>query len=156
MGREVDAADPGTYFLATVDDEPLVIVRGRDEVSARACWLMRPEEALSMLAFVTGSRSSLTSSWLTGTLDGLLLGDDVLSQPGTTGFALLGADVEPLLGTGHRIVGRLTGGVAANGSGLDVVVHAVTVTVGALLCRVVPAPPIAEAVVAVELGLVLG
>jgi glycine betaine catabolism A len=32
VGREADAAGPGTYFLATVDDEPLVIVRGRDGV----------------------------------------------------------------------------------------------------------------------------
>jgi Rieske 2Fe-2S family protein len=31
VGREDEAASPGTYFLATVDDEPLVIVRGRDE-----------------------------------------------------------------------------------------------------------------------------
>jgi phenylpropionate dioxygenase-like ring-hydroxylating dioxygenase large terminal subunit len=32
VGREADAAEPGTYFLATVDDEPLLIVRGRDGV----------------------------------------------------------------------------------------------------------------------------
>ena len=32
VGREEDAAAIGTYFLATVDDEPLVVVRGRDGV----------------------------------------------------------------------------------------------------------------------------
>jgi Rieske 2Fe-2S family protein len=32
VGREEDAAAPGTYFLATVDDEPLIVVRGRDEI----------------------------------------------------------------------------------------------------------------------------
>ncbi|MFL5723197.1 MAG: aromatic ring-hydroxylating oxygenase subunit alpha, partial [Chloroflexota bacterium] len=32
VGREEDAAGPGAYFLAEVDDEPLVVVRGRDEV----------------------------------------------------------------------------------------------------------------------------
>jgi Rieske 2Fe-2S family protein len=32
VGREADAAGSGTYFLATVDDEPLLIVRGRDGV----------------------------------------------------------------------------------------------------------------------------
>ena len=30
VGREEDAPTPGTYFLATVDDEPLLIARGRD------------------------------------------------------------------------------------------------------------------------------
>ena len=30
VGREEDAGAPGTYFLATVDDEPIVVVRGRD------------------------------------------------------------------------------------------------------------------------------
>ncbi len=32
VGREEDAAASGTYFLATVDDEPLIVVRGRDDV----------------------------------------------------------------------------------------------------------------------------
>ena len=32
VGREEDAAAPGTYFLAEVDDEPLIVVRGRDDV----------------------------------------------------------------------------------------------------------------------------
>ena len=32
VGRETDAAAPGTYFLAEVDDEPLIVVRGRDDV----------------------------------------------------------------------------------------------------------------------------
>ena len=32
VGREVDAPVAGTYFLATVDDEPLIVVRGNDEV----------------------------------------------------------------------------------------------------------------------------
>ncbi len=32
VGREEDAPDPGTYFLHTLVDEPLVIVRGRDGV----------------------------------------------------------------------------------------------------------------------------
>ena len=32
VGREEDAATPGTYFLAEVDDEPLIVVRGRDGV----------------------------------------------------------------------------------------------------------------------------
>jgi len=32
VGREEDAAGPGTYFLATVDDEALVVVRARDGV----------------------------------------------------------------------------------------------------------------------------
>ena len=32
VGREADAAAPGTYFLAEVDDEPLIVVRGRDDV----------------------------------------------------------------------------------------------------------------------------
>jgi Rieske 2Fe-2S family protein len=32
VGREEEAAETGTYFLATLDDEPLVIVRGRDAV----------------------------------------------------------------------------------------------------------------------------
>ena len=32
VGREEDAPGPGTYFLATVDDEPLIDVRGRDEL----------------------------------------------------------------------------------------------------------------------------
>ena len=30
VGREEDAPSPGTYFLADVDDEPLLIARGRD------------------------------------------------------------------------------------------------------------------------------
>jgi Rieske 2Fe-2S family protein len=30
VGREEDAPDPGTYFLAEIDDEPLLIARGRD------------------------------------------------------------------------------------------------------------------------------
>ena len=30
VGREEDAPTPGTYFLATLDDEPLLIARGRD------------------------------------------------------------------------------------------------------------------------------
>ncbi|HET7027946.1 MAG TPA: aromatic ring-hydroxylating dioxygenase subunit alpha [Candidatus Limnocylindrales bacterium] len=30
VGREEDAATPGSYFLATLVDEPLVVVRGRD------------------------------------------------------------------------------------------------------------------------------
>src|SRR4051812_13715857 len=32
VGREEDATGPGTYFLAEVDEEPLIVVRGRDEV----------------------------------------------------------------------------------------------------------------------------
>jgi Rieske 2Fe-2S family protein len=32
VGREADAPGAGTYFLATVDDEPLIVVRGHDEV----------------------------------------------------------------------------------------------------------------------------
>ena len=32
VGREEDAAAPGTYFLAEVDDEPLIVVRARDGV----------------------------------------------------------------------------------------------------------------------------
>jgi len=32
VGREADAPAAGTYFLATVDDEPLIVVRGHDEV----------------------------------------------------------------------------------------------------------------------------
>ncbi len=32
VGREEDAGAPGTYFLAEVDDEPLIVVRGRDDV----------------------------------------------------------------------------------------------------------------------------
>ncbi len=32
VGREADAAEPTSYFLTTVDDEPLVIVRARDGV----------------------------------------------------------------------------------------------------------------------------
>jgi Rieske 2Fe-2S family protein len=32
VGREEDAGTPGTYFLATVDDEPLIVVRGRDGI----------------------------------------------------------------------------------------------------------------------------
>ena len=32
VGREGDAASPGTYFLATVDDEALIVVRARDGV----------------------------------------------------------------------------------------------------------------------------
>jgi Phenylpropionate dioxygenase and related ring-hydroxylating dioxygenases, large terminal subunit len=32
VGREEDAAAPGTYFLATVDDERLIVVRARDAV----------------------------------------------------------------------------------------------------------------------------
>ncbi|HET8785618.1 MAG TPA: aromatic ring-hydroxylating dioxygenase subunit alpha, partial [Candidatus Limnocylindrales bacterium] len=30
VGREEDAPDPGTYFLAQIGDEPLVVARGRD------------------------------------------------------------------------------------------------------------------------------
>ena len=30
VGREEDAPTAGTYFLASVDDEPLLIARGRD------------------------------------------------------------------------------------------------------------------------------
>ena len=30
VGREEDAPTAGTYFLATIDDEPLLIARGRD------------------------------------------------------------------------------------------------------------------------------
>jgi Rieske 2Fe-2S family protein len=30
VGREADAEAPGTYFLATVADDPLIVVRGRD------------------------------------------------------------------------------------------------------------------------------
>ena len=32
VGRVEDAPGPGTYFLATVDDEALIVVRGHDEV----------------------------------------------------------------------------------------------------------------------------
>ena len=32
VGRESDVDAPGTYFLAALDEEPLVIVRGRDDV----------------------------------------------------------------------------------------------------------------------------
>jgi Rieske 2Fe-2S family protein len=32
VGREEDAAGPGTYFLATVDDEAIIVVRARDGV----------------------------------------------------------------------------------------------------------------------------
>ena len=32
VGREEDAPEPGTYFLANVDDEPLIVVRGRDDI----------------------------------------------------------------------------------------------------------------------------
>ena len=32
VGREEDAGVAGTYFLATVDDEPLIVVRGRDDL----------------------------------------------------------------------------------------------------------------------------
>ncbi len=32
VGREEDAGEPGTYFLAEVDDEPLIVVRARDGV----------------------------------------------------------------------------------------------------------------------------
>ena len=32
VGREEDAPAPGTYFLAEVDDEALIVVRGRDGV----------------------------------------------------------------------------------------------------------------------------
>ena len=32
VGREEDAEAPGSYFLTTVDDEPLIVVRGRDSV----------------------------------------------------------------------------------------------------------------------------
>ncbi len=32
VGREEDAAEPGTYFLAEVDDEALIVVRARDGV----------------------------------------------------------------------------------------------------------------------------
>ncbi len=32
VGRAEDASAPGTYFLATVDDEPLIVVRGRDDI----------------------------------------------------------------------------------------------------------------------------
>ena len=32
VGRSEDAGEPGTYFLTTVSEEPLVIVRGRDAV----------------------------------------------------------------------------------------------------------------------------
>ena len=31
VGREEDAGAPGTYFLATVADDPLIVVRGRDD-----------------------------------------------------------------------------------------------------------------------------
>src|SRR5437762_12539832 len=30
VGREEEAAEPGSYFLAQLADEPLVVVRGRD------------------------------------------------------------------------------------------------------------------------------
>jgi hypothetical protein len=44
VGREEDAAAPGTYFLAEVDDEPLIVVRARDGrtfnlINKSAAWL---------------------------------------------------------------------------------------------------------------------
>ena len=90
--------------------------------------------------------------------------DHVLAQPDPTRLAGLGADPELFLGAGHGLVGGWPGGVAADRGVLDVVIDAVAVTVvwvdalsggaggqagvGAVLAVV-------EAVVAVQLGLVL-
>src|SRR5215213_11986 len=54
--------------------------------------------------------------------DRLLLGGHVLAQPRPAGLHLLGADVEPLLRAGHRVVRRRAGGVMPHGR--TVTVHA--------------------------------
>ena len=59
--------------------------------------------------------------------DLLLLGHHVLAQPRPARLAGLGADVEPLLGAGHRLVGGRAGGVATDCAPGDVVIDAITV-----------------------------
>jgi hypothetical protein len=57
----------------------------------------------------------------------LVLGDHVLAQPRPTGLAGFGADPQPLLGAGHRLVGGGAGGVAADRAAHAVVVGALAV-----------------------------
>src|SRR5215212_9853515 len=95
--------------------------------------------------------------------DGLLLGGDVLAQPGPAAFALGGADPQLLLGAGHGVVGGRPRGVAADCTVLHVVIDAVAVPVARV--DVLPGAggqagvgavlAVLEAVVAVQLGLLV-
>ena len=64
-----------------------------------------------------GDRLALEADLLVAHRDGLrdVLGHDMLAQPRPAGLDLLGADVQPLLGPGHRVVGGRPGGVTALG-----------------------------------------
>src|SRR4051794_15944730 len=65
-----------------------------------------------------GDRLALDAQLLTLDGDGLLdlLGHDVLAQPRAAGLAALGPDAQLLLGARHRVVGRRTAGVVADGA----------------------------------------
>jgi len=83
--------------------------------------------------------------------DGLLLGDDVLAQSGPAGLNLLRADLELLLGAGHRLIRRRPRGVVALAARLLALSHAALswqAGVGAPL-------GVVQAVVAVQLRLLV-
>jgi hypothetical protein len=62
-----------------------------------------------------GDRLPLEADFLVADRDGLgdVLGADVLAQPDSAHFGLLGADVQPLFRAGHRVIGGGPGGVPA-------------------------------------------
>jgi hypothetical protein len=66
------------------------------------------------LASVIGSRSMRTSSRCTGNGPGHVLGDDVLDEARLAALALGRADLQLLLRTRHRVVGRGAAGVVAD------------------------------------------
>src|SRR5215218_9651567 len=68
--------------------------------------------------------------------DRLLLGGHVLAEPGAAGLHLLGADVDPLLRAGHRLVRRGARGVVPDGRTVTVdAAHDVAVSVDAEVRR---------------------
>src|SRR5215218_4892097 len=79
-----------------------------------------------------GDRLALDPDLLAGHRNGdrLLLGGHVLAEPGAAGLHLLGADVEPLLRPGHRLVRRGARGVVPDGRTVTVdAAHDVAVAV---------------------------
>jgi hypothetical protein len=91
---------------------------------------------------------------------GDLLLDDVLAQPGPAGLDPLGADPQLLLRAGHRVVGGRAGGVVAHGAvpvGVPVGAHVAGGGLGVPGGGVgLAVEAVADAVVAVQLGLLLG
>jgi len=76
-----------------------------------------------LVAVRVGDRLPLHPHLLTTDRHGdvLLLGDDVLAQPGLASLNLFGADLELLLRAGHRLVGGRARGVVAGGVVMRVV-----------------------------------